>query len=358
MGKTHSEMASYIKKLIPADIPKVYPLNPILKSISNEENIRNGVVAFRDFLYGIYDLFISDGSKYNNPPKNSEDGNSGHESAGTLAVGYPFIYNVTTILLNIGYYGTLTGNGDLMLFDNWKMLISGELAKKNISVLKIVECLRFLVSCGLCFNRIDLDAKKPDLNELSEITYPATPVVLTGLKTMAVAHRELSANTVLNYYVFQRCDYRVLLNETPDTTALIKDYIYPLSVKVQDFVLKLHYHYVGAGLVCKMKMHYFGVIFSYSYKSAVLFDYMPSPDGCSISTKAKNMDKYANVIEKFPIRLREKISRGYGCEKKLFNEPCQKGCHGFSFSLDDSILDISGDIEIWLDKELSCLQGK
>ncbi|MDF2587905.1 MAG: hypothetical protein K0S41_1746 [Anaerocolumna sp.] len=46
--------------------------------------------------------------------------------------------------------------------------------------------------------------------------------------------------------------------------------------------------------------------------------------------------------------------RGY----QVFGELCQKGCHGFSFPLDDSIIDISQDIEVWLDNEVSCLQRK
>jgi len=50
--------------------------------------------------------------------------------------------------------------------------------------------------------------------------------------------------------------------------------------------------------------------------------------------------------------LRGKISRRYGREKKRFGEPCQKGCHGFNFLVNDSILDIGSDIEVWLDKEV------
>lgn len=38
--------------------------------------------------------------------------------------------------------------------------------------------------------------------------------------------------------------------------------------------------------------------------------------------------------------------------------PAKKGCHEFSFPLDDSIIDISQNIEVWLDKEVSCLQRK
>jgi len=230
--------------------------------------------------------------------------------------------------------------------------------KQNISISKVVECLRFLACCGLYFEGIDLDAEKPDMKSVAllEISYPDNPVMLTGLKIMAIAHNELSTKN--DYYVFQRCDYRVLVNEIPDVTALLKDYVYPLPAKIQDFILKLHQRYLDAGLICKMKMHYFSVIFSYAHKSNVIWDFMPSPDGCYIFIKAKNMDKYADDIKKFPLFLQEKISKGYGCEKKRFGEPCQKGCHGFSFSLDASILDIGRDIEIWFDKELSYLQRK
>ena len=358
MQKKFSEMASYIKKLLPANIPEVYSLKPMIKNISSEKNIRNGVLSFRDFMHKLYDRLIADSSLYEKPLKKMQHENADHVEMATLAVGYPFIFNVTIILANIGYYGKLSKNGNSILLDDWQSFTYGELARKNVSISKVFECLRFLVSCGLHFSGVDLDVKKIDISKIKllEISYPDSPNMLIGLKVMAVAHRELATNN--DYYVFQRCDYRILKNETCDVNILIKDYVYPLSANVRDFILKLHQRYVEAGLVCKMKMHYFNVIFSYSYKSNVVWDYMPSPDGCYIFTKAKNMDKYTDVIKKFPLRLRKKISRGYGCEKKMFGEPCQKGCHGFSFLLDDSILDISNDIQTWLDNELLCLKSK
>jgi len=56
--------------------------------------------------------------------------------------------------------------------------------------------------------------------------------------------------------------------------------------------------------------------------------------------------------------LKKIISKGYGFEKKRLGELCQKGCHGFKIPLDDSILDISRDIEIWIDNEVSCFPIK
>lgn len=359
MQKTISEMAQFIKELIPTGTLEEYTLKPKLESVACEETIRNGVLAFREFLYKLYDCLIADGGLYENPPKKLKNDDSSHDVS-SLAVGWPFINNATSILINIGYNGELTENDDSMMLIKWQLTSvidpQGGSVKQNISGPKVVESLRFLASCGLNFSGIDLDVKKPDLTKINllRISYPDNPAMLTGLKVMAIAHNELSSKN--DYYVFQRCDYRILRNESPDVTALLKDYISPLPAKVQDFVLKLHQRYLDAGLICKMKMHYFNVIFSYSYKSNVIWDFMPSPNGCCIFTKAKNMDKYSDDIGKFSLSLQNKIAKGYGCEKKRFGEPCQKGCHGFRFSLDDSVLDINRDIEIWLDKEVSCLR--
>ena len=361
MQQSICKMAKFIKELIPSYTLEGYTLKPMLESVASEKDIRNGVLAFKEFIYKLYDRLITVGGLYEKPLKRTKNDDSGHGNIVSLAVGCPFINNVTSILINIGYYGDLTENGDSMMFGNWQSLTTvigpqGGPTKQNISVPKVVEILRLLSSCGLNYSEIDLDAKKTDLTKisLSRISYPDNPAMLTGLKVMAIAHNELSTKN--DYYIFQRCDYRVLRNENPEVTALLKDYVHRLPAEVQDFVLKLHQRYLDAGLFCKMKMHFFGVIFSYSYKSNVLWDFMPSPDGYYIFIKAKNMDKYAEDIEKFPLFLQEKISKGYGCDKKRFDQPCQKGCHGFSFPLDDSILGMGRNIEIWLDKEVSCLR--
>lgn len=362
MQKSVSEMARTIKALIPSDTLDGYTLKPVLKSIADEKRIRKGVLAFKEFLINLYGRLIAEGGLYDPPPKQPKNDDSVHDNAVSLAVGCPFINNVTSILINIGYYGDLTGNGDSMEFGNWKSLTSavgpqGGPAKQTISAPKIIEVLRFLSSCGLSINGIDLDGKKIDLAKLdvTKIVYPDDPAMLTGLKVMAFAHNDLSTKN--DYYIFQRCDDRSLRNEPPDSAGYLKGYVQSLSGNLQDYILKLHQHYIDEGLTCKMKTHYFGVIFSYLYKSTVVWECIPSPDGCFIVTKAHHMSEYADEIKNFHPLLREKISKGYGCEKKRFGEPCQKGCHGFSFPLNDTILDIGQDIEKWLDKELSCIKG-
>ena len=355
MQKPLSEMAKYIKKLIPVDIPETYSLKPFLKSVSTEKNIRKGVFAFRDFLYQLLDRLIDDGDLYHKPLK---DGHS------IEVRNYPFLNNVNNILINIGYQSILSKNGDSMLIENWQSLsVINEREhqlQKKITVKKIVECLKFLTSCGMCFEGIDLDAQKPDMSKdkLLKITYPDNTIMLTGMKVMAIAYKKLQTRTAGDEDILLRCDYKILKNEDIKIIDLLTDFIYPLPVKVQKFVLKLHQHCLDAGFTCKALI---GVRtrFSYSYKSNVIWEFASSPlfDYC-IFIKPKNTDKYSDVIGKFPIFLQQKIAKWYGCEKKRFGETCEQGCHGFKFSLDNSIFEISKDIEIWIDNEALFLRKK
>jgi len=93
MQKSISETAKFIKELISADTLEGYTLKPLLASIANEENIRSGVLVFKDFLYELYGQLITNGA-----------------------------LNVTSILINIGYYGYLTENGNSLALGNMKRL--------------------------------------------------------------------------------------------------------------------------------------------------------------------------------------------------------------------------------------------
>lgn len=350
--KSLKDMAEYLKNLIPVNIPNVNALKPMFKSIADEESIWSGILAYRDFLYLFCDRLIADGSLYDKPPK-IED------SHASVAVRYPLLYNVKNVLLNIGYYGIPTDNDNSLLLNDWKLLAfttyaEGGQATLKLSVSKIIEALRFLTYCGFYFDGIDLDTPKPNMSKIISltVTYPDNPVMLIGLRVMAIAQKDLAIKG--NDEAFLRCDYRILCDEKTDVTSLLKDFIRSLPDEVQDFALKLHQRYINAGLICKPKVSFFNIQFFYSYKNKEVWSFYASLiSGYRILIKAQNTKKYADVIEKFSLPLQEIIAKGYGCQKKRFDEPCQKGCHGFSFSLNDSILEISKDIEVWLDNELS-----
>ena len=59
MGKTLKDMAKHLKNVITPEIPEAYGIKPMFERISNEENIREGVLGFRNFMYQLCDVIIS-----------------------------------------------------------------------------------------------------------------------------------------------------------------------------------------------------------------------------------------------------------------------------------------------------------
>jgi len=356
-NKTLNDAAFYLKGIIPAKIPKSYALKPMFYKISSEKNIYGGILAYRDFLYVLCDILIADGGLYDKPPKNA----ASHLS---IAARFPFLDNINNILFKIGYHGNFADGynslilRDLQLLGNSAMA-EGGCGKSNLSDVKVIEVLRFLANCGFNFVGFDLDMSKPVLPKHSklEVTYPDNPSVLTGIKVMAVAQNKL--RTKNNHEIFQWCDYRVLMAEEPDAASRFNDFAHSLPVKINGFVLKMHKHCLKAGLTCYPSFCSIELRFHYLYKNKEVCSFFASPvSGYRFFIKAQNTHKYSDIIANFPMTLQEKIAKGYGCDSKKFGEPCQNGCHGFSFSLDDSVLNLADDIKIWIDKELSCLQGK
>jgi hypothetical protein len=360
--KPISEVAKFKKNLIPANIPEIYTLKPMFKKVANEKDIRNGVIAFRDFLYIFCDRLTSDGhlfTKSYKKPANMAD--------------YPFLHNVTNLLVDIGYYSKLNKNGNSLLITeipSCTPTIDDKGKKKNpkISGSNLIECLRFLTLCGFIFSGVDLEAKTINIFEIKsiEVSYPNNSIMLTGLKALSIADMELRVTRrYWNDNNLLRCDYRLLKAEDTDIFDIIIDFLHPLPAKLQKFALKLHQRYIDMGMTCSIRI-LSDINLSYAFLSKKQkklspteiysyniwqFSYSLSYGFCLI-VRAKKTDEYMGVIKKFPLSLQKIITKGYGCDSKLRNERCQHGCQGIRLPFDDSILNISKDIENWLDNEI------
>jgi hypothetical protein len=362
--KPINEVAAFLKKLIPADIPEFYTLKPRFENLASGEQIRNGVVAFRDFLYLFFDCLVTDGHLFAKPPKNP----------GSMT-DYPFLSNIACLLVEIGYHGKLSENGDSLLITEIPSCTAsidanGKRKSPNISAVNMTECLRFLSLCGFVFNGTDSEAKTFNISETRplEASYPNNPIMLTGLKAMAVADKEMRKRRGWNDNAVLGCDYRLLKEGGTDMRDVLKDFLHPLPEKVREFALNLHRRYTDMGMTCSIRT--LGDInFAYAdvrksrralsptdiYSLSVWQFSISMKNNYCLFVRPKKTDKYADTIANFPLYLREKIAKGYGCDRKR-NERCQGGCQGICIPLDESILDISGDIEIWLDNEMSFSQ--
>ena len=357
------EVAKYQRNLIPANIPETYALKPMFKSIADESSIRNGIVAFRDFLYLFCDLLISDGQLYANPPKKP-----------TSMADYPFLFNITNLLVDIGYHGKLSDCGTSLIIMQLPVCTAsidenGKKVQPKISAKKTLECLRFLSLCGYEFNGIDLDARTFSISPMQqiEVFYPDNPLLLIGLKALSIADMELrKGRRYWNDNNLLRCDYRLLKAEDSDVLDVLTDFLHPLPEKIREFAFTLHRRYIDMGLTClntRLGEVSFAYIFTGKNKSVLSeravyarrvweFSYSLTK-GYNLFVRSKKTDRYSDIIKQFDKSLQEKIAQGYGCDRKLRGERCQHGCRGIRVPLDESILKLNEDIVKWLDAETS-----
>lgn len=343
--KPIADIAMYKRNLIPANISHKYALKPIFASIAPENDIRNGVIAFRNFLYLFFDRLISDGQFAK--PKIMQNG----------MTDYPFFHSITNMLVEMGYYSRLSQNSNSLLITEMPSCTAtidnnGKKKPPKISLSGQKECLQFLTLCGFVF-----------IGNVTEIQYPSNPQLLVGLKVLSIADMELRPERRgWNDNNLLRCDYRLLKSDDTDILDILKDILHPLPQNVQEFAINLHKRYTNAGLTCTQTIladtsFFYAKLTGRKYASVRdmyaqrVFEFSYSLKfGYSLFVRAKKTEKYADIIATFPQFLQDKITNGYGCDRKR-GERCQGSCQGIRIPLDETILDISNHIIAWLDYE-------
>ncbi|MCL2604948.1 MAG: hypothetical protein FWD90_10760 [Defluviitaleaceae bacterium] len=354
MQKPLREMAGFLQRMLPPQIPEAFEIDGKFRTIATEEIIRKGVPSFKDFMYQLYSRLIAEGSAFDKPKKEAHE----FSDSANITTSYPFISNIAVLLSNMGVHGTLSDNRDALLLDGIEMLTAENIVSNaKISETGKVDCLRFLTDCGIRFEGLDLSGKKAAALAPLVVTYPENPEMLTGLKVMATVQRDVSSKYVND--ILLRCDYRVLANRKAEILPLLKDLTAPLPADVQAFILKLHTDYMGLGYKCDT---YVGssTRFEYFCRSKELWRFNLSlNNGHNITIKANNTEKYPDIIKKLPAWLQAKIEKGYGCGKKMgLTDSCDGGCRGYRIPLNESFMDISEAVKAWLEKEVSCIQNK
>lgn len=349
MRKSLQDVAGYLKEIMVPETYDAYAINSAYLHVAAEETIQEGIRALRAFLCRLYDGLIAEGNAYDTSKKVAHE----YENRISLSVYYPFLHNVSTMLLRIGYFGVLAEQEDALVCDN-------AIFSEKLSVSKNLACLRFLVDCGICVDGVNTNEKKQDLLDSKSITvtYPDDPAMLVGLKVMAIA--DMDYRTLVNQDVLLRCDYRALKKAEPDAASVVRDTIKPLSADVQAFILKLHHRYLDKGLTCVVETKGFHIYIKYMNKRKDVWGLNASlSNGYHINVKPVKLQEYADLVAAFSPSLREIIAQGYGCGRKRAEiGHCDGGCRGLPIPLDDSVLAIQDDLVTWFDTELSCLQAK
>jgi hypothetical protein len=355
MHKPISEMAAYLQNLLPPEIPQAFEVDPMFQVDITEEDINEGIPAFRNFLHLLYDHVIAEGSPFDKPKRESHNTN--------VNSSYPFILHLAVFMMNMGLHGIVSDKKDSLFLNELENLDApSNYSSQKISDKRKIECLRFLSDCGLCFDGLDISGKKPEVVPPGQIiiTYPANPAMLVGMKAIAAAQRHIGSKYIGE--ILLRCDWRALAysqpkeQKRPDILHILKDLIHTLPTEIQDFVIKLHTDYMSHGYKCDT---YIGsdTRFEYFCRSKELWRFnLTLTGGHFITIKALNTHKYPEIISQLPDRLQANIRAGYGCGKKMgTTDSCDSGCRGYRVPLDDSFMEISDSVKAWIEKEVEII---
>jgi len=384
--KPLSDFAKHMRGLV-QDIPADYAISSICKNMYGEENIRNGVLAFRDFLCQFFDYVVASADLHDKPKPNANRVWGGIN----FTMDYPFLRDMSAVLMNIGIYGELNESGDTLVIGGNELFD----VLKKAKVSKAAVYLRYLTDCGIECPGIDLDTEKPNLTNIPilEISYPDNPAMLVGLKIMANAQLEQNkkrfkagtwacVNTIDN--VFLRCDYNALEENAVEQISLIKSIIKPFPAETQKMVFSLHQRLLDSGFICEIttgRNSAIGFYLLYAYKTKPKRVVQASwiigitPNNCGIKIDAKNVSEYSDIIEKFPADLLELIKNGEGCIYNPAPKKCQVQNTGYKFIVNGiehikcsvktcsnndfwiPLVDLTNEkilsIEDWINKELS-----
>lgn len=90
MRKTLPDVANYLKQIMVPGTIEAYAINPLFKNVTVNENLYEGILAFRAFLVQLYDFLYVKGNDYDNSKKVAHE----YENRTTLSVYYPFLHYV------------------------------------------------------------------------------------------------------------------------------------------------------------------------------------------------------------------------------------------------------------------------
>ena len=363
--KSIKEISQYLKVLVPTGLEKDFSLNQKYKELTSDEQARQGLLAYRDFLNLFFDQLADQGDHFFKLKKKPN-----HEA------DYPFLYVLSDLLSDIGYFGEFSKDKKSILMTEMPSFIAsvdarGHKIKAKNSKANLMRCLNFLSLCGFVYKGIDLDNKALDISKdhMLEITYPSDPKIFLGLKLLAIGDiedREKRYKNDFNHDNLLRWDYRLIGHKSPDPFTLLEDALNSIPTSVKAFVLKMHRHCIEKGLTCLPKLSTFDYQFAYAYTKKSKKELSPkaiyqkrlwtlsiSPrHGFSLVLRPKRTQKYPGLIDEMPLLIQEKIEIGYGCDRKLRNQPCQGGCQGHRFPLDASLLEIDHSLERWIEEEV------
>jgi hypothetical protein len=354
MKKDLTFVCKYFKALVIPKMPdKFIVAEPFRFGLSDFE-LRKGMEAFRDFLYAMYDKISADKDKIDveRGRKYDPNGTPGDRGTASIKECFPVFYDLTIILLTLGFHGKLETEPEkrLAIHGNDILTVIDPITEKYQSLIKMkserkLEMFNLLFDLGLCFNGADfsrdVDFTKTDTFFITSKRSEYFPV---GLKLIAA-----SMINNKNYYklenlfrnIFLRGDFYPLANVKPKKyNSNIEEYVNTQHPDIIEWVIKMNSFLISKGCTMIQGMGG-GSPFTYIKRNTnVIYGMVCIIEmgltGCFIRPGINHLAKQDSIINKLPDEIvnimKSKENKANFNTGKCFRNTGNMGFAGFKFT--------------------------
>ncbi|MDR0325712.1 MAG: hypothetical protein LBI19_06440 [Oscillospiraceae bacterium] len=351
MKKDLAYVCNHFKALVIPHTPDDFTVaEPFRHGLTNDE-LRKGITAFREFLTMMFETIaerkesidVKRGSKYD------PYGTKGDRGTSSIKERFPVFYDLTIILLSLGFHGRLEAKPEMKLAVRGEdmSIIIDPITEQYQSVIRMsgdrkLEMFRLLSDLGLRFDGADF-SEEVDFSKTGtfHITSAKNDYFAVGLKLIADAMTNIKEHYKLeNLFrsVFLRGDFSPLANATPKKyNSKIEEYANAQLPEIREWIIMLDSFLTKNG--CKLIQGMGGGSpFTYSKRNTTITQGLVcilnmEITGCFITPGVNHLANPNSIIRSLPDKLVNMVKSGEETERFSIGQ-CHRrmGFARFSFT--------------------------
>ena len=240
MKKDLTDVCSYLKGLIIPSTPSGFTVAPPFRHGLTDDELLQGISAFRTFLHNLYDKISADKNRFDMPKAKNYAPEAGEDS---IQKCFPIINDIAVVLWTLGMYGKLETEPRKELTVVGSDLLTPLSSTKPPAINKLnskrkIDAFNFLADMGFYFEDLNL-SENLDLSKTGTfyVTYENDDFVILGLKLLAQAKQNVKSGFQKFATTFMRGDFYPLANPVPKAhTATAAEFAAPQPPQIRDWI--------------------------------------------------------------------------------------------------------------------------
>jgi len=321
MKKNLSDVCDYLKDLVISHIPEDFIIaEPFTHDRPNDE-LKQGISAFRSFLYEFYDNIATNKDMIDMQKSKNYNPESGEDS---IHKCFPIINDIAVVLSTLGTHGRLELEPNIQLAVNGGDLLTPLSSTKPPAMNKIsnkrkLEVFNYLSGIGFYFEDLNL-SETIDFSKIGTfyVTYENDNFVILGLKLIALAKENIMAGFQKFMTTFMRGDFYSLANPTPKKhMANATDFANAQPQEIRDWIADLEILLINNK--CKISSLFLSNTngdgsFAYaSAKGKTICRINMGIRGSTISINSHHISNENTILTELPENMMNVIKNSNGC---------------------------------------------